>query len=72
MSQGLKVLQPYLEAMRIFRYDAKDKKRLGKRRNEGWLERAVEKNNSCFFPSAGNPSASVVTIALSVNRSFGR
>lgn len=57
MSQGLEVLQKYLNAMPIVSYDSNDKRRLRERKYAGRRERAVGKANRFSNPGAKNPPA---------------
>lgn len=68
MSQGLRVMQKYLNNLRIFHYHANDKRRYWNRKKEGRLERALEEAITVFVPGSKTPLAVVVTITLSVNR----
>lgn len=63
MSLGLTGLQQYINVMHKLSYDANDKRRLGKKKNEGQLEKALEKAYRFFFPCFKNVLATVVTIA---------
>lgn len=50
MCQRLAVLQRYLDALNMFSFNAKGKKRLWKRGNKGWLGRALEGHIRSSFP----------------------
>lgn len=49
MSQGLTVVQQYLNVMGIFNYDENGKKLVWKRKDDGLRERALETVNAFFF-----------------------
>lgn len=72
MSQGLRLLQQYLNEMCKLSYDANYKRCLGERNKEGRRERALEKANTFSLPGAKNLSAFLVSIALTINCCSGR
>lgn len=67
MTQGLKMLHHYLNAMGILSYNAIDKRQLWKRKNLEQPGRVKEIANMSFFPGAKSLLLSVGPISSSVN-----
>lgn len=66
ISQGVKVLQQYINDLHIFSYKANDKSWRCHRKNDCLLEWDMELENGIFFAGTKNTLASVITAASNV------